>query len=460
MWREFRFVRDGKAPLVWMIKQDGESYSTKHGQLDGAMQENSDTPGPKGKEDTKAYVTALDNCAFHITREIRKKKEHGYVEYINDKPTEEQITKMSFGDYLPKNFCAYKPQTDIKPAALEKLHKKGLARYTRKYDGFCTLMVHHKWGWEVYSRRMDLITDHFPKHVAELNSFDWLKPGTILIGEMLCLKPDGLDDFKSTSRVCRSKTPESLALRTIGVNENGSKVPAECPEPMFIIFDILYLNGEGLQNKTYDERAMNWKINFPTMQTRGSELIIGVDYFNLTPDTWEDAAKAKGWEGFVVTDGSAKPDDKFFNFSGKAKRPVGSHKLKPVYEADVVVYAGLRGTGKRMSGAGSVFVKQIHPDTGEWFDCGKVGGGWSDEALAEMNKYLADYNLPIIEKMGEAKKLDFKALTGFTIEIKYSERQPGTNKFRYPQFQRFRFDKGPEECEAQKLAPEDNEDDE
>lgn len=457
-WREFRFVRKGKAPLVWMIKQDGERYFTQHGQLDGAMQENTDIPGSKGKEDTKAYVNALDNCAFHVTREIRKKKEKGYVEYVDGEPTEQQITEMSFDDYLPKNFCAYKPQTNIKPASLEKLHKKGLARYTRKYDGFCTLMVHHNWGWEVYSRRMDVITDHFPKHVEQLEAIEWLKPGTIVIGEMLCMKPNGLDDFKATSRVCRSKTPESLALRSTSVNEEtGEEMPPECPEPVFIIFDMLYLNGEDLQNKTYDERAINWKINFPTTQTRGSELIVGVDYFNIAPDTWESFAKGQGWEGFVVTDGSAKLGEKAYNFSGKPKRPLGSHKLKPVYEADVVVYAGLRGTGKHIGGAGSVFVKQIHPDTGEWFDCGKVGGGWSHEALADMNRYLADYDLPIIEKMGEAKKLDFKELTGFTIEIEYSERQPGTNKFRYPQFQRFRFDKGPEECEAQRLAPEEEE---
>jgi len=458
MWREFRFVRKGKAPLVWMIKQDGESYYTQHGQLDGAMQENTDTPGPKGKEDTKSYVNALDNCTFHVTREIRKKKENGYVEYVDGEPTEKQITEMSFDDYLPKNFVAYKPQTDIKPAALEKLHKKGLTRYTRKYDGFCTLMVHHTWGWEVYSRRMDVMTEHFPKQVEQLEALDWLGAGTIIIGEMLCLKEDGLDDFKSTSRVCRSKPEKSLELRAPRkCEESGEELPPEAPEPVFIIFDMLYLNGEDLKDKTYDERALNWKVNFATIQNRSGELIVGAEYFNLTPDTWMSVAKANRWEGFVVTDGSAKPGEKFYNFSGKAKRPLGSHKLKPVYEADVVVYAGLRGTGKRISGAGSVFVKQIHPETGEWFDCGKVGGGWSDEALAEMNQYLADHNLPVIEKMKDAKDLDVKELTGFTVEIEYSERQPGTNKFRYPQFQRFRFDKGPEECEAQRLAPEEEE---
>jgi DNA ligase-1 len=449
MWREFRFVRNGKAPLVWMIRQDSESYSTKHGQLDGAMQENSDTPGPKGKGDTKAYVNAVDNCTFHVTREIRKKKEHGYVEYVDGKPTEEQVTEMSFGDYLPKNFCAYKPQTDIKPAALEKLHNKGLARFTRKYDGFCTLMVHQDWAWEVYSRRMDVITNHFPKHVAQLEELDWIKRGTILIGEMLCLKPDGLDDFKATSRVCRSKAPESLALRAPSVNEDtGEELPSECPEPVFIIFDMLYLNGEDLQDKTYDERAINWQINFPTIQKRSGELIVGVDYFNLTPDTWEATAKNNGWEGFVVTDGSAKPGDKFYNFSGKAKRPTGSHKLKPECTEDCVVFAWSAGSGKRAGKVGALWVKQIDPETGHFQNYGKVGSGFTEQDIEYFTNKVSELDIPLVKNDKQAFTVNLEENFDLIIEIKFSERQEDTNKFRFPVFIRERIDKSPIECIA------------
>ncbi|HEY1645738.1 MAG TPA: hypothetical protein VGF75_05190, partial [Candidatus Saccharimonadales bacterium] len=126
MWREFQFARSKtQAPLVWKIKQDGASYSTTHGILGGAMQDFSDTPGDKGKAETKAYVNAVDNCAFHVEREIRKKVEHGYVEYVDGKPVTEQVSEIKFDKALPKNFCSYKPQTDIDPKALEKLHKTG-----------------------------------------------------------------------------------------------------------------------------------------------------------------------------------------------------------------------------------------------------------------------------------------------------------------------------------------------
>ncbi|HVI43131.1 MAG TPA: hypothetical protein VM577_21185, partial [Anaerovoracaceae bacterium] len=81
-WREFRFARGKASPLIWKIKQEGEKYLTSHGIMGGAMQDFSDLPGDKGKSGTKAYVDATENCAFHVEREVRKKTEHGYVEYV------------------------------------------------------------------------------------------------------------------------------------------------------------------------------------------------------------------------------------------------------------------------------------------------------------------------------------------------------------------------------------------
>ncbi len=455
-WREFRFARSGKADLVWKIEQDGESYRTQHGQLDGAMQEFSDTPGPKGAEDTAAYVNALDNCAFHVAREIRKKTESGYIEYKDGQPLTEQVDGIDFEKALPKCFCGYKPQTSIAPEALKKLHKKGQARYTRKYDGMCHLLVNHNDGWRVYTRRMDDTTSRLPGLVAQLEELKQFGKGTIIVGELICLRPDGTDDFKSISRFCRSDPDEARRLVNHG----------DIHEPIFVMFDALFHNGRDLRNKTYDERSKLWQTLPPLKDVIQYELatspkpfyknkfrILSVDYFNVTPDTWEDFAKEQGWEGFVVTDGAAKPGDKFYSFNGKAKRPKGSHKLKPIYEEDVVIYAGFKGTGKRLGGIGSVFVKQKHPDTGEWFNCGKVGSGFTDDDLVEVEKLIVDKGIPIVDKEKEALE-NLGSNDGIVMMLEYSERQPGTNKFRFPVFNRLRFDKGVEECEAQRLSAE------
>lgn len=442
-WREFRFVREDRADLVWKIAKDGESYRTLHGQLNGAMQENSDTPGPKGKEDTNAYVNAEDNCDFHISREIRRKMEAGYIEYVNGKPIGKQISEIDFNKVLPKNFVGYKPQPQkqLKPGQLEKLCNEGRARFTKKYDGMMHLTVHHNWGWEIYTRGMDLTTERFPNHIAQLSSIESIPCGTIFVGEMICKRADETEDFTAISRLCRSDPPEARKL----VERE------EVPEPSFVIFDLLFYDGQDLKSSSYDERSKFWKLLFPPFKDNDS-LICSVDYCDVSHDTWEDFVKENGWEGFVVVDGSSKPGNKFYSFNGKAKRPAGHYKLKPIYESDVVIFAGLYGTGKRMNMAGSAFIKQIDPNTGKYFNCGRVGTGFTDETLAELQGLLKENELPILKKKTEVKDMNIQNDRGVVAMIKYPERIVGTNKFRFPSFQRFRFDKKPEECEAQNLC--------
>lgn len=437
MWREFQ-RKSGKAQLYWKIRQDGESYTTEHGQVGTTNPQTfSDTPGPKGKEGTKAYVNAVDNCTFNMEREIRKKVEKGYVEYVNGQPLEEEITEINFNKCLPKNFCTYKPQTSISESALNKIHNAGNTHYSRKFDGMQHVACHHSWGWEIYTRRMDLASDRFPEHIKELEKLSAFDVGTILTGEMVCHTVDGRDDFKAISRICRSDPPEARKL----IEEK------ECPEPIYRIFDIIYFNHKSLDNESFADR-----MSLLEGEVDSVKLIKQVDIFHLTPDTWEEYAKKEGWEGFVVVDKTAVPGDKFFSFDGDAKRPKGHHKLKPEYEEDVVIYAAVKGTGKRLGKVGSVLVKQRHPDTKEWFRCGKVGSGFTDQDIIEIENELKKRGLPILDKDKDDKgDLDDQ---GIVTMVKFSERQPGTQKFRFPVFMRLRdeADKAPSECFAQRLA--------
>lgn len=448
MMREFRFEGKKTQPLIWKISQDGKKYVTEHGMMGGAMQTFQDIPGDKGKPETKSYVTAEDNCTFHIEREVRKKLEHGYIEYIDGKPTKEQVNEIVFTKALPKNFCGYKPQTSIEPSTLEKLHKSNKARYTRKMDGMMHLAVYQAWGWEIYTRRMDLSSERFPNHIKALEGTDF-EIGTILVGEMVCVK-NGKEDFKAISRVCRSLPEETRKLVLDG----------EVPEPKYVVFDILFHNGKDLKQVTYDDRHKLVKNEFSELraiQTNDSsnELILRIDRYDVTPDTWEALAKKNGWEGFVVTDGSAIPGDKFYSFDGDAKRPKGHHKLKPIYEDDVVIFAGAEGSGKRMNGIGAVFVKQIHPETKKWMYCGKVGSGFSDQDLEELELLFQEKEMKIFSKDKDAEKLDLNNEDGIVAMIEYGERQPGSQKFRFPVFCRIRTDKAASECVAQRLAAEE-----
>ena len=441
-WREFRFVRADAAPLVWMIRQEGESYFTQHGILEGKLQVNTDTPGPKGKEDTKAYMNAVDNCAFHVSREIRKKTEAGYIEYINGVPQEQRITKIAFDQHLPKVFTGYKPQQNIDNLKLKRICTAGRARYTRKMNGMAHLAVHHTWGWEIYSRRMDKVSDNFPLHVAALK--DKFPVGTILVGEMVCMV-NGLDDLNTVARICRSDADKARNLVKWG----------EVPEPNFVVFDMLFYDSMPLNQTSYDKRSALWRGEFPCFNERGADdVITTVDFYDVKHDTWEDYALERKWEGFVVTDGDAIPGDKFFTFNGKAKRPNGHHKLKPVFEADVVVFAGKFGSGKRKDGAGSAFIKQLDPQTGKWFYVGTVGSGFSEtessgNTLGKLQEMLKEHGLPILKKDTDAEKMNIQNDNGFVLLVEYGDRTPGKNKLQFPAFKGFRDDKSVNECEAE-----------
>ena len=430
-WREFRLIKNKKV-LVWKIRCENDTYYTESGQLGGKQQNFSDKPGEKGKIDTKAYVDAVSNAKWNMDREIRKKEEQGYIEFIDGKLKSEMISSIDFEKYLPKNFTSYKPQTDISESSLEKIHNAGLARYTRKYDGQMHVIVKNSRGFEIYSRRMDLNTEKFPNHILELNSFD-IPNNTILVGEMVCQKEDGTDNFKATSRVCRSDVETARKLI-----ENN-----ECPEPLFLIFDMLFYDGESLKNVSYDDRAKIWrKFN--------GKLITPVTYHNINPQNWMEIAKNNKFEGFVVTNGLSVPGDKFYSFDGTAQRPLGHHKLKPESSTDVVIFAASSGGGKRMGQIGAIFVKQIDPETGKFFNCGKVGSGFLNSDIDEMTKLCQDKNIPILNDDKNALKIDLQDTShDIVVEVKFSERQEGTNKFRFPVFVRIHGDKAPHECYAE-----------
>lgn len=445
MWQEYRLVKRGRVQ-VWKIRQDGDFFVTQHGILDGGQQEFRDRPGEKGKAGTKAYLSAEDNCRFNIEREVRKKVENGYREWKDGEWVgEERKEEILWDQPLPKNFCASKPKTSIDETALLKLEAHGRLLLSRKVNGFCHIAAHHQYGWRIYSRRMDDVSQHFPLHLERLREIESFGVGTLLVGEVVVWDKDEKDDFKAVSRFCRSLAPEARKLVSDG----------EVDEPYFIVFDCLFFNGEDLRDKNYHQRMNLWREELLPL----SRFVRPIGLIYSAAATWIALVKEKGWEGLVAIDTSTAPGDKFYSFTGKAERPNCSFKLKPVWTEEVAVIAGSPGQGKRLDGMGAVHTAQRHPATGEWFYCGKVGSGFTEEDLVEIEALAKEKGIDILKKDKEVELLSLNDTAKFTIEIEYRDRQPGTNKFQHPVFMRIRSDKGPEECIAQKLAEEEVDDD-
>ena len=130
-----------------------------------------------------------------------------------------------------------------------------------------------------------------------------------------------------------------------------------------------------------------------------------------------------GWEGTVVKD----------MYSGylPGQRGHGWYKLKRQSDADVSVTGSKPGRGKFKGLVGALELSQcVSIGTGEW-ELRHVGScsGMTDEQRAE------------VTKLAEANQLE-----GLVMEIKHHGKSTTGEKFRHPQFSRWRLDKKQTEC--------------
>lgn len=457
--REFRKTTGrGKKPQVWFIgkDKDPEVYVVRWGIIDGAQQETRDRPGSCGVEGHSDFQTPSEYAQFCIDREVRKKLEQGYVEYVNGKPLSEVATTIDFSKPLPKNLCFYKPQLKIEDEALEKLDKNNRAIWTLKRDGMCHIAVKHNNGWEIYSRRMDLVTDKYPHIVEKLDQID-VGNGTILVGEMVLLNPDGTDNFKGVSRICRSKTDLALAYQGLGEFPKKHKDEGVLGKISYYVFDVPFCNSKdlvsgmtvrsrlGLMREMFttfgkledieygftDERTMKRESKRRERMLR-EHYVAPLKIYHTSASEDLELAKTLGAEGWVVMDADATYGDKGYSFDGKARRPSGIWKRKPKHEDEFIISGIYKGSGKNRERFGGFTIEQIHPETGERIDCGKCGGGFTNEHRDSF--------------------LDSR-LIGKTIKVEFDSRQPekdGVYAVRFPVYKGW-ADKTPEECIAQNL---------
>lgn len=459
--REFRkYTNRNTRPQVWFIgrdPEDSESYIVKWGLLYGALQKTSDSPGSCGDPTHSDYQTAEQYVQFCIDREIRKKIEQGYVEYVDGKPTAKVATEIDFSEPLPKNLCFCKPKKSIPEKTFKMLADEGRAIWTLKRDGMMHPAVKCNGKWDIYSRRMDLATEKFPHVVESLNKLI-VPDNTILLGEMCLLKNDGSDDFKGVSKICRSDPDLALAYQGLADFPKRKKGESVIGKICYYVFDIAFYDSNDIisavpvkerlgiirelfrqfdnrlkvstgRNSSFEDLLQENKLREGILRKHH----VGPIKIYMTDTSSDlDLAKKLKAEGFVLLDADACYGDKSYSFDGKAQRPDGVWKRKPKFEEEFVITGVYEGTGRNRGVLGGFTLKQIHPETEEWIDCGKCGGGFTDEQRREL--YTED-------------------MVGKTIKVEFDSRQPsndGTYALRFPEYKGL-SDKVPEECIAQYL---------
>jgi len=337
---------------------------------------------------------------------------------------------------------------------LNELHNSHRATYTIKYEGIGLILVHHTFGWRIYTLNGACITDKFPNHINWLNQshFD---VGTMLKAEGVIFNRDNqwAVDFESMKGRFISTTCTSSTRALV---DSGS-----LKEPSIVVYDVLYLDGESLSSVSYDARYNSLE-GLPAGRY-GCGLFSKAEQVNISPETWIATQGEYQIEGFVVVDGQSELGPNMICYSGDPSRPQGCYKLKVEYEEDVVAYAARVVNGKPES----VFIKQrypridpgsgdAHPMASQWFSCGRVSLHRNPELQVRILELIAAGEIIEVpdNKSGHALSLDNE--DGVTITITCFGREP-SGKFTHGKFvkpHRFRNDphsvnyKAPGECFA------------
>ena len=308
-----------------------------------------------------------------------------------------------------------------------------------KWDGIRAQLIRRNGESFLWSRGEDLVTERFPEITTA--SFD-LPDGTVLDGEILPWKDDGVMAFAQLQR-------------RIGRKTVGKKLLEEVPV-VLLCYDILEFGGEDYRQKELRERraklhevleeisnksvenetvkdASKPKINQKTLQI--SPVVEAESWDELTETRIE--SRSRKVEGFMLKR-KASPY--------RVGRPRGDWwkwKIDPLTVDAVMIYAQ-RGTGKRAS---------LYTDytfavwsNGELVPFAKAYSGLTDAEIRRVDNFVRRHTL---ETFGPVRSVEPKLVFELGFEgIQKSTRHKSGVAVRFPRILRWREDKKPEDADT------------
>jgi DNA ligase-1 len=326
---------------------------------------------------------------------------------------------------------------------IEKLKSACSAEY--KYDG--ERMQIHKSGDRitVFSRRLEVITDHYPDTVAL--SRKYLKAKDAIVeceGVAMDLETGELLPFQQLMH----------RRRKHGVEAAMEKFPIS-----LFFFDIMYADGASYLDVPYSERrAALARVVERSDRTALAPNIVTEDPLEI--ERFMDEAIQNGCEGLVVKDMSSP-----YRAGARAFAWI---KLKREYRSelsdtlDLVVVGAFHGRGRRAGTYGAYLLAAYDKDEELFRTTCKVGTGFSDVDLAEIPGKLAPYVTPHAHPRVQSKmEADVWFVPQVVFEVIASEitlspihvaawgkvKPDAGLALRFPKFTgRIRDDKGPEDA--------------
>jgi DNA ligase-1 len=306
----------------------------------------------------------------------------------------------------------------------EKLKGKKII-FEVKYDG-ARLQIHLRKGRppeiRTYSRRLNDDTPAMPDIVSALAEA-WKGGDAVLEGEAVAFDP-----------ALKEKQPFQAVLmrlgRVHGVEEKAREIPL-----VLHLFEMVYHDGEDLMNVPQSERRARLARLFrPTERVKMTESVV-TDSFEEQAAFFRRAIE-EGHEGLMAKD----PDAVYV----PGRRAENWMKLKPAFETlDVVITGGIWGSGRRRGLLSSLIVAVR--DRQEFKTVGKVGTGFSEEALRELTARLEP---SVISTRGRDVEIEPEVVIEVDFQdIQKTARYRAGYALRIPRFKRVRTDKSTREAD-------------
>lgn len=371
---------------------------------------------PEDTEEKKKLTEVTEN-AFNITSDFSE------VARIAKEKGVKGLEKVEVKLGQPMHVMLGEKVDSIK----EIIDKFGKVAIEFKYDGLrAEIMKKGDKIW-VFTRRLEDVSHQFPDLVEFCKKA--LKPDECVVdGEILAIDP-------KTGYPQPFQNLSQRIHRKYNIEEMTKKIPIQVN-----IFDIMYLNGEMLFDKPFNERR---KI------LEKSVKIIPEKFQLARQIVTDDLEKAEffykqsldaGQEGVFL-----KVLDSKYVFG---RHVDGWYKIKPIMETlDLVIVAATWGEGKRTKWLSSYVLACRDSDTGKFLPCGMMGTGLTEE----MFQVMTDTLKPL---MTEEKGKEVGIKPKVVVEVAYQEIQKSPTyeagyALRFPRLLRVReADRSPEECDT------------
>ncbi|MCL4437248.1 MAG: ATP-dependent DNA ligase [Thaumarchaeota archaeon] len=266
---------------------------------------------------------------------------------------------------------------------LEKIGGEGSAEYkldgerVQVHMGATTAAVLGPDGTELFSRRLERITSHYPDVVALCRTRLRCRE-CIIEGEIVAINID-TGDFLPFQELMHRR-------RKYGIKETVEQYPVSIS-----FFDLLYVDGESLINKNYVERRERLlKLVDETERVKVVPALVTSKADDM--EVFMDKAISEGCEGLVVKD--------LKSVYRAGAREFAWIKLKREYKSelsdtlDLVIVGSFYGRGRRSGRYGAFLLAAYDKDKDVFETTSKIGSGFSDEDLDKFVKMLEPLKLP------------------------------------------------------------------